>query len=97
MDYKRHRFERPAKASFFISFLPTHKFFNSIFNANAQNNFQQRHALAFLTPTFDTLIKNQKSMEPNIIDLNHQSSTVVELEKTSSKMNLRHVFADRGG
>ena len=62
-----------------------------------QNNFQKRHTLAFLTSTFDTEIKIQKSMKSNIVNLNQQSTTAVELEKTSSKINLGHVFAERGG
>lgn len=62
-----------------------------------QNNFQQRHTLAFLTSTFDTVIKNQNRMEPNTINLIQSPTTAVELEKTSSKMSLGQVFADRGG
>lgn len=50
-----------------------------------QNNFQQRHTLAFLTSTFEPEIKIQKSMEPNTINLTQLPTTAVELEKTSSK------------
>lgn len=62
-----------------------------------QNNFQQRHTLAFHYPTFDNIIQNLTFMESKTISLNHLQTKTVELEKTSSKINLGEVFAERKG
>ena len=62
-----------------------------------QNNFQQRHTLAFLTSTFEPMIKNKTIMESQNINLTTFQTNTVELEKTSSKMQLGEVFAQRSG
>jgi hypothetical protein len=43
------------------------------------------------------MIQNQKPMESKIINLNNLQSKTAELEKTSSKINLGEVFAERKG
>ena len=62
-----------------------------------QNNFQQRHTLAFLTSTFEPETKSKSKMETNTINLNPKPTTSIQLEKTSSKVSLGQVFAERGG
>jgi hypothetical protein len=57
----------------------------------------ERHTLAFHTSTFDAEIKNQRRMEKNIVNFYKQPTTIPELEKTTSKISLGQVFADRGG
>ena len=61
------------------------------------NNFQPRHSLAYVHFIFDSKVNNLTNMEPKTINLNHLQAKNVELEKTSSKMNLGEVFAERKG
>ncbi|WP_086544050.1 AAA family ATPase [Algoriphagus antarcticus] len=66
--------------------LPTHR-----------KKFLERHTLAFHTSTFVVEIKNQRRMENNIVNFNQHATTTLGMEKTSSKISLGQVFADRGG
>jgi hypothetical protein len=45
--------------------------------------------------TFDSELKKFPSMESNVIALNNLQAKTIELEKTSSKMTLSEVFAER--
>ena len=61
------------------------------------NNFKQRHTLAFLYSTFDPMIRNSTIMETQTIYPTAFQSNKIELENTSSKINLGEVFAVRKG
>lgn len=62
-----------------------------------QNSFPQRHTLAYLTATFDPGTKTESIMESNKMGINQLQPVSVDFGKTSSKISLGQVFADRGG
>jgi len=58
-------------------------------------NDLQRHVLALTTNTFDPTIKKLSTMGSTTINPNQFQSKTVELDKTTSNMNLAAVFAER--
>ncbi len=64
-------------------------------NLNFGKIFLERHTLAFQASTFVAEIRNIKSMQVVNLTLNNRTDKAFELEKTSAKMNLSEVFAER--
>lgn len=64
-------------------------------NLNFGKIFLERHTLAFQASTFVAEIRNIKSMLVVNLTLNNRTDKAFELEKTSAKMNLSEVFAER--
>lgn len=64
-------------------------------NLNFGKIFIERHTLAFHASTFVAEIRKIKSMQVVNLTLNNRTDKVFELEKTSAKMNLSEVFAER--
>jgi hypothetical protein len=64
-------------------------------NLNFGKIFIERHTLAFHASTFVAEIRKIKSMQVVNLTLNNRTDKVFDLEKTSAKMNLSEVFAER--
>ena len=62
-----------------------------------RKKFSERHTLAFHASTFVAEVRNIDCMQTNNLTLSQTSDKPFELDKTSSKMTISEVFAERKG